>query len=71
MIANTNDSSDFSDRRRLLALRKLVDELLGQIREVSAHPEWSDEERMRAEADLERIMANVREETLRDRAKKP
>jgi hypothetical protein len=59
--------STSDDRRRLTALRTLVDELLGRIREVSTHPEWSAEERARAEADLDRIMASVRDEALRDR----
>ena len=60
---------DDGERRRLTALRALVDELLGRIREVSTHPEWTAEERARAEEDLERIMSNVREEALRDRKK--
>ena len=64
-----HDDTDPSERRRLGALRVLVDELLGRIREVSAHDEWSGDERARAEADLDRIMASVREETLRDRKK--
>ena len=68
MIAK-HEESDPNERRRLGALRVLVDELLGRIREVSAHDEWSDDERARAEVDLDRIMANVREEALRDRRK--
>ena len=68
MIAK-HDDSDPSERRRHGALRTLVDELLGRIREVSAHDGWSEDERARAEADLDRIMASVREEALRDREK--
>lgn len=67
MTETSRDRGDSNERRRLVALRALVDELLGRIREVSAHPEWTDEERARAEEDLDRIMAGVREETLRDR----
>jgi hypothetical protein len=35
--------------------------------DTSPAPEWSAEERARAEADLERIMASVRAEAMRDR----
>ena len=71
MNARQDDSLDAGERRRLTALRALVDELLGRIREVSAHPEWTDDERARAEADLDRIMSSVREEALRDRQRDP
>jgi hypothetical protein len=70
MIDNT-DGPRQPDRRRLTALRALVDELLGQIRAASANPNWTAEERARAEADLERIMASVRNEALRDRQPEP
>lgn len=63
----TDEREGGEERRRLGALRTLVDELLGQIRVVSAHPEWTPEERARAEADLERIMASVRREAMRER----
>jgi hypothetical protein len=65
--ADTSPAPDGGDRRRRVALRALVDELLGRIRDASMHPEWSAEERARAEADLERIMASVRAEAMRDR----
>lgn len=65
-MTDNSQGKDINERRRLVALRTLVDELLGRIREVSGHPEWTGEERARAEADLDRIMASVREETLRD-----
>jgi hypothetical protein len=64
---DADDAGDSGERRRLTALRTLVDELLGRIREVSTHQEWSPEERAKAEEDLDRIMASVRDEALRDR----
>ena len=52
-----------TERRRNLALRRLIDEMLGQVRQVhSAPPLWTPEERARAEAELEIIMARVRRE---------
>ena len=52
-----------TDRRRNLALRRLVDEMLGQVRHMhGAAPLWTAEERAQAEAQLEIIMARVRRE---------
>ncbi len=52
-----------AERRRNLALRRLIDEMLGQVRQIhSAAPLWTPEERARAEAELEIIMARVRRE---------
>jgi hypothetical protein len=48
------------DRRRNARLRELVDEMLSSIRESQRRDDWTAEERARAEADLERIMAQVR-----------
>ena len=51
------------ERRRNLALRRLIDEMLSQVRQVhSAAPLWTPEERAQAEAELEIIMARVRRE---------
>lgn len=55
-----------SDRRRRDALRLLVDEMMAQIRASSHNELWTAEERERAEADLDRIMQQVRDETLRE-----
>ena len=49
-----------ADRRRNARLRVLVDEMLASIRESQRRDDWTEEERARAEADLERIMAQVR-----------
>ena len=50
------------ERRRNLALRKLIDEMLFQVRGMQAETDaWTAEERARAEAELDRIMGRVRE----------
>ena len=55
------------DRRRDPLFRSLIDEMMQQIRELRAHAgPWPEEERARVEADLERIMAQVRNAALRD-----
>jgi hypothetical protein len=48
------------ERRQNARLRLLVDEMLKSIRESQRRDDWTDVERERAEADLERIMAQVR-----------
>jgi hypothetical protein len=54
------------ERRKDLALRRLIDEMLGQVRDVhTTAPLWTPEERAQAEAELERIMARVRREAFR------
>lgn len=55
------------ERRARTALRALVDEMLAQLRVAAASDAWTDEERARAEADLARIMGQVRDETFRGR----
>ena len=58
-----NESS--KDRRARAALRALIDEMMGQLRAASQRSVWTPETRARAEADLDRIMRNVRAEALR------
>lgn len=54
------------ERRRNLLFRSLIDEMIGQFRELQSHAgPWPAEERARAEADLERIMSQVRNEAFR------
>lgn len=54
------------DRRRDVLFRSLIDDMMHQIRELRSHAgPWPDEERARVEADLERIMAQVRNAALR------
>jgi hypothetical protein len=48
------------ERRQNARLRVLVDEMLASIRESQRRDGWTEDERARAEADLERIMAQVR-----------
>lgn len=55
-----------AERRRNLFLRGLIDDMLSQVRELQQHAgPWPPDERARAEAALERIMAQVRAEALR------
>jgi hypothetical protein len=54
------------DRRRDPLFRSLIDDMMQQIRELRTHAgPWPAEERARVEADLERIMAQVRNAALR------
>ena len=55
------------ERRHRSGLRAMIDEMMEQIRTATQHATWTPEERARAEADLARIMARVREEALTDR----
>lgn len=54
------------ERRRRAALRKLIDEMLSEIRQAANRESWTPEARARAEADLARIMEQVRREALAD-----
>ena len=54
------------ERRRRLALRALVEEMLTEIRSAAGGEDWTPEERSRAEADLARIMDQVRQEAFRN-----
>jgi hypothetical protein len=52
-----------ADRRANEVLRSLVGEMLERVRDLSRRTSaWSPEERARAEAELESIMASVRRE---------
>jgi hypothetical protein len=64
----SNVSTQTVDRRRRLALRALVEEMLTEIRSAAsaAEEDWTPEERQRAEADLARIMDQVRREAFRN-----
>lgn len=61
-------STQTAERRRRLALRALVEEMLTEIRSAAGADEenWTPEERARAEADLARIMDQVRREAFRN-----
>jgi hypothetical protein len=50
-----------SERRSNLVLRALIDEMLERVRELNRNTGvWNGEERARAEAELDGIMARVR-----------
>ena len=56
-----------ADRRRDPLFRTLIDDMMHQIRELRSHAgPWPPDERARVEADLERIMAQVRNAALRE-----
>ena len=58
--AADGDNGAAPERRQNARLRVLVDEMLMSIRESQRRDDWTEDERARAEADLERIMAQVR-----------
>jgi len=61
-------SQPTAERRTNVALRSLVNEMLHQVRDLSRRTAaWSAEERAQAEAELEIIMARVRDEASRSR----
>ena len=66
--AQMQEEQDERDRRMRPRFRALIDEMLDQIRRVSREEDWTAEARLQAEADLERIMSQVRREaTIRRR----
>ena len=52
------------ERRANPRLRELVDEMLASIRYAANAELWSPEERARYEADMARIMDNVRQQAI-------
>ena len=59
------DAEPTDEKRKNLALRLLVDEMMTTIREVARKDLWTEEERKAYERDLDRIMGRVRDEALR------
>ncbi|HEX4468989.1 MAG TPA: hypothetical protein VH080_05620 [Gemmatimonadaceae bacterium] len=53
------------DRRKRVALRRLIDEMLSEIRAAASEENWTPEARTQAESDLARIMDQVRHEAMR------
>jgi len=53
------------DRRKRVALRRLIDEMLSEIRAAASEENWTPEARTQAESDLARIMDQVRREAMR------
>ncbi|MGI8498770.1 MAG: hypothetical protein ACR2OG_14450 [Gemmatimonadaceae bacterium] len=67
--AKPGQSEAEKNRRRNEALRKLVDEMLAGVRELSSKSAaWDAQERAAAERELEAIMARVRAEASKRRA---
>jgi ribosome recycling factor len=54
-----------SDRRKRVALRRLIDEMLAEIRAAANEENWTSDARAQAESDLARIMDQVRREAMR------
>lgn len=63
-------SDDLLERRRKMALRALIDEMLDELRQAASRENWTAESRARAESDLARIMEQVRREALADHQKR-
>ena len=67
MPADEPSDQPTTERRHDPLFRSLIDEMMAQIRELRAHSgPWPAEERARVEADLERIMAQVRRAAIHD-----
>ena len=58
-------SGTAADRRKRVALRRLIDEMLAEIRAAANEENWTDDARAQAETDLARIMDQVRREAMR------
>jgi hypothetical protein len=54
-----------AERRKRVALRRLIDEMLAEIRSAASEENWTGDARTQAEADLARIMDQVRREAMR------
>ena len=54
-----------AERRKRVALRRLIDEMLAEIRTAANEENWTVDARAQAESDLARIMDQVRREAMR------
>ena len=54
-----------ADRRKRIALRRLIDEMLAEIRAAANAENWTGAARAQAESDLARIMDQVKREAMR------
>src|SRR5690606_27979889 len=62
--SDDQDAQTGAERRRHHRLRELVDEMLISVRHAVNRELWTPEERRQAEADLERVMNDVRLEAV-------
>ena len=60
----SDDESPMDERRSRAGLRLLIEEMMAQLRTASHQDTWTPEERLRAEADLARIMTQVRDRAI-------
>ena len=64
-MASSEAGTPASERRQRRGLRALIDAMMTQLRSAAQHDACTPEERVSAEADLERIMLRVRSEAVR------
>lgn len=62
--SNASSAPQVDERRKRVALRRLVDEMLAEIRAAANEENWTASAREQAEADLARIMDQVRKEAI-------
>jgi hypothetical protein len=62
---STPPAGDPSDRRRNVALRELIDEMMHSIRSATQGTLWTTEERAQYERELATIMSRVRDQAVR------
>ena len=63
--AEGSTTSATAERRKRVALRRLIDEMLAEIRAAANEDNWTTAARAQAETDLARIMDQVRQEAMR------
>jgi hypothetical protein len=64
MSSNAPAAPSVEERRKRVALRRLIDEMLAEIRAAANEDNWTADARAQAEADLARIMDQVRKEAI-------
>jgi hypothetical protein len=62
--STASNAPQVDERRKRIALRRLVDEMLAEIRAAANADNWTPAARQQAEADLARIMDQVRREAI-------
>lgn len=62
--SNAPAAPSVAERRKRVALRRLIDEMLAEIRAAASEENWTADARAQAERDLARIMDQVRQEAI-------